>query len=176
MPRLILAFIEIALHRRGPEDLPASKFFFFMMLAAYLPVRWLVMKISPGEISHPVAALIVDAGFGLAFIWALLRAFEREARFRQTASALLGADILLNLLTIPPTFWLARIDAADGDPTIPVLILLFFSGWSIDIAGFVLSRALERPYVLAVLIMVGYVLLAFSLRATFFPPVMPATN
>jgi hypothetical protein len=175
--RLILAFVEIALHRRGPEDLPASGFFFAIVLALYLPVAWLNLHVSPIEIEHPALWVVVDTALGLAFVWTLLRAFRHESRFRQTAGALLGADTILNLLNIPPTLWYGAQLEAQRDTAIPLLVLVLLGIWTVDIAGFVLSRALGRPYVLAVAIMLGYVLLAFSFRVTFFPPInLPATN
>ena len=42
---------------------------------------------------------------------------------------------------------------------------------AIDIAAFVFARALERPYLLCVAIMLGYVLLIVSLQATLLQPV-----
>ena len=41
---------------------------------------------------------------------------------------------------------------------------MFF--WSIDINAFVFSRALERPYLLCVAIVVAYALLMLSLQTT----------
>jgi hypothetical protein len=99
------------------------------------------------------------------FVWAVLRLFDRERRFKQTATALLGADTLLNLLSLPLVLWNQSLEGA----TAPALLFLLLAIWSIDIAGFVLSRTLERPYALGVAIMLGYVLLSISLRMSFFP-------
>ena len=169
MWRLISAFVEIAFHRRGPEQLPSSGFLFALLLVANLAVA-LVTVATVDVVDHPVLMVAVDAVFGLAFFWCVLRAFERERRFRQTASALLGTDILLSLVGLPLVLWHRSLDAPPDQVTIPVLLQLLLLVWSVDITAFVLSRALDRMYVLAVAIVVGYLLLSISLRVTFFPP------
>ena len=73
---------------------------------------------------------------------------------------MLGTDIVLSLLHAPVVPFLESPDppAADGDdPACCSRLLVFF--WSIDINAFVFSRALERPYLLCVAIIVGYALL-----------------
>jgi hypothetical protein len=178
---LVQAFFEITLHRRGPESLPASRFLFGLVLVAYAPLFWFSLRAGPVEIAHPVALLVATAALDLAFIWSLLRAFGHERRFMQTATAIFGTDALLNLYSIPPAAWLSAVApqaataAASGTATatpqaaIPAVLLLLLTAWSIDISGFVIARAVGRPYVLGVAIMLGYALLTASFRATFFP-------
>ena len=43
--------------------------------------------------------------------------------------------------------------------------------WSVDINAFVFARALERPYLLCVAIVIAYALLIVSLQATLLQPV-----
>jgi hypothetical protein len=49
------------------------------------------------------------------------------------------------------------------------VILLACALWVVDVAGFILARALERPYALGAAIMLGYVLL----RANFVRSLIP---
>ena len=55
--------------------------------------------------------------------------------------------------------------------TLPILLTTAVFVWSIDINAFVFSRALDRPYLLCVAIVIGYALLMFSLQATLLQPV-----
>ena len=168
MWRLISAFIEIAFHRRGPEQLPSSGFLLALVLAANVGVALVTVSLAD-VVEHPVLMVVVDAAFWLAFVWCVLRAFERERRFRQTASALLGTDTLLSLLGLPIVLWHRALNAP-AEATLPSVLYLLIVVWSVDIGAFILSRALDRMYVLAVAIVVGYLLLSISLRATLFPP------
>ncbi len=172
MLRLILAFVEIALHRRGPDEVPASQFFFGIVLVVYLVVAFATLQLGAG-VTHPILLLIVDTAFSLTFIWSVLKAFARERRFKQTASALLGTDTLLNLLSMPLLVWGQALESSGGDNGTVALLFALLAIWSIDISGFVLSRALDRAYFLGVAIMLGYVLLSISLRLTLFPMPKP---
>ncbi len=112
MLRLIVAFVEIAFHRRSPGDLPASRVFFGAVLAVYLVVG-LVTTRYLHIVAYPELLVLFETALGLAFIWAVLRAFEHQRRFRQTACAVLGTDALLNLVTVPLVLWHGSLHAPD---------------------------------------------------------------
>jgi hypothetical protein len=172
-----LAFVEIALHRRRPDELPASGFFFAAAVTGYLLVAWVALLFAPPPPENASALLapeyaplllVADTVIYGAFIWGVLKSFHHEKRFLQTATALIGVDALFTLASIPLLIWAGALAAADAATTAPSLIYWALLFWSIDVAGFVLSRAIGRPYVLAVFIVVGYVLLTVSLRASMF--------
>jgi hypothetical protein len=166
--RLILAFVEVAFHRRSPADFPASRAFFAAVFVVYFGIGLVSTRyLQVGK--YPELEVTFETALGLAFIWSVLHAFQRERRFRQTAVAMLGADAFLNLLTVPLLIWHASLHAKPGETTVPYILFLLVAIWSLDVSAFILSRALERPYVLAVAIMLGYLLLSVSARVTLFP-------
>jgi hypothetical protein len=172
--RLILAFLDIMLHRRGPEDLPSSQFLVWSLLAVAVGVEIAILFANDGSVRAAGVSILI-AGLDLWFVWALLRTFNRQKRFRQTMSALLGTETLLNVVRAPLVPLVNATVAAAPEQqlqlTLPLLLILFLGIWSIDIAAFVFARALERPYLLCVAIMLGYALLIFSLQTTLLPPV-----
>lgn len=181
MLRLILAFVDIMLHRRGPEDLPSSQFLVWLLIAVSLGVELGVLYANDGSMREAAVSVLVTL-LDVWFVWALLRTFNRQRRFRQTMSALLGTDTILNLAGAPLVPWLKASAAAttaassaatapEAQITLPLLLTALLGIWSIDIAAFVFARALERPYVLCVAIMLGYVLLIVSLQTTLLAPV-----
>jgi hypothetical protein len=168
--RLIFAFVDIMLHRRGPDTLPSSRFLLWLLLATSLVVDIAITWWAGG----PARALAVDVlvlGLNIWFVWALLRTFNRQPRFRQTMTALLGADIVLSLLYTPVIPWLEVPDPQNPAMTFPVFLTLLAFVWAVDINAFVFSRALERPYLLCVAIVIGYALLIRSLQVTLLQPV-----
>ena len=170
MPQLIYAFVEIALHRRGPDGLPASTFFFRLLLATWLAVSLFFLQFTNIPAGRVVPVIAVDTGFSLAFTWSVLRAFGVERRFLPTASAILGVNSLLDLVSLPFILWHRALHVPVGTPTVPSVIyqlIAFF--WAIDVASFIISRAIERPYVLALAVVLAYVLLDVSLYVTLFP-------
>jgi CDP-diglyceride synthetase len=166
--RLILVFVEITLHRRGPEHLPSSQFFFLLVLGVSTCVDLLVLQVEEVAARSVVVSLLTTV-LDIAFVWAVLRTFDRERRFRQTMSAMLGVTALLSLLIVPLALWSQALDVPEGEVALPWLFLLVLAIWQIDIWGFVLARALGRPYALGVAIMLGYVLLTVSLQQSMLP-------
>jgi hypothetical protein len=169
--RLILAFVDIMLHRRGPEDLPSSRFLLWLLLVTLLGVYAAITLWFGGESRNVGVGWLVIL-LNVWFVWALLRTFNRQGRFRQTMTAVIGADLMLTVLRAP-LIPLVEVPAAQQPPavTLPMLLTTLIFFWSIDITAFVFSRALERPYLLCVAIVVAYTLLMLSLQTTLLQPV-----
>jgi hypothetical protein len=170
--RLILAFVDIMLHRRGPDSLPSSQFLLWLVLAASLAADALVLWLAklPGRW---VAVAVLVLALNVWFVWALLRTFNKQPRFRQTMTALLGANVILTVLQAPLVSVLVEAppDPQSSTMTLPRLLAALLVLWTIDISAFVFSRALERPYLLCVAIVIAYALLIQSLRVTLLQPV-----
>jgi hypothetical protein len=168
--RVIYAFVDILLHRRGPDHLPASRFFFALVLITAIVVSLFTIQFSAIPSERFVPIIVVDIGFSLAFTWCVLRAFGVERRFLQTAAATLGAGSLLDLASLPFALWHRALSGASGEVTLPyVIYLLIALVWLIDVSSFIMARAIARPYVLGLAIVIGYALLSVSLEASLFP-------
>jgi hypothetical protein len=172
--RLILAFVDIMLHRRGPDSLPSSQFLLWTLLALSIVADCALLWLA-GESARSFAVSLLVTGFDLWFVWAVLRTFGRQPRFRQTMTAILGAELLLAALQAPLVRPLVEAPPPP-DPQNPTLTLtgvlwLAILVWAIDISAFVFSRALERPYFLCVAIVIAYFLLMRSLQITLLQPV-----
>ena len=93
---LVKAFLDIALLRRGPQDLPASPLLLYLALAAVL-VSY-VLAISPLHLlPQSLMRAVVDIGFIAAFVYLLLSVAGRRVRFAQTITALFGAGAVLGV-------------------------------------------------------------------------------
>ena len=182
MWRLTQVFAEIALHRRGPDELPASQFLLGLTLTAYLAAGFVSVRVSePAERALELTLLgstlylgfigliVLETLLYLLFVWAVLRVYGRSRRFLQTASALLGVETLLSGIGIPILVWMSAARASGGAPTVATLLYLALFLWSVDVAGFILSKALQRAYFVGVLIVIGYVTVSLTLREYLFP-------
>jgi hypothetical protein len=170
--RLILAFVDIMLHRRGPEHLPSSTFLVWSLLVVSLGVELGVLAANDGTLRAAGVAVLVQL-LDVWFVWALLRTFNKQRRFRQTMSAVLGTETIITLAGAPlvPLLAASASTATSAEPqiTLPLLLTALLGIWQIDIMAFVFARALERPYLLCVAIMLGYVLLIVSLQTSLLP-------
>jgi len=161
---LVSVFLDIALHRRGPEALPASQFLLGLLLALYLIANLLSLSILGILDPSEATLLLTDSIFVLAYVFMVLRFFRHERRFRQTASALLGTDVLFNVVGLPLALW-SRAIAVPPDPTsTPTLLRLLIVLWWIDVAGFIFGRATARPYIVGVLFVILYIMVSLSIR------------
>ena len=167
MLRLIHALFDIMLHRRGPDSLPSSPFLFWLLLAIMLASGFAQLVVAGITLLH-TAVLLLVAGFELWFVWAVLRLFERQQRFRQTMSAVLGTDAIISLM-ITPLIAFEQPPATPEDVSPAAFVVLLLVLWSIDIMAFVLSRALERPYLLTVAVSLAYFFLMWTLQITLLP-------
>src|SRR2546430_6465594 len=77
MKELIQLFAQIALLRRGPQDLPASTRLLALTVSAYLGVNLVVSSVLPPVKSWP-AQVLVDTLFTLAWYVALLKLAGRS--------------------------------------------------------------------------------------------------
>lgn len=164
--RLIHLFIDIALHRRTAADVPASQLLLGLVLLADLAIAVTALQLA--DLPRPLAQLAFDTLLYFGAIWLALSLFGRAPQFIQTATAFVGTDAFLNAITLPVLLWNQRLETP-SDASMPQLLLLVLFLWYVDIGGWILSKALGRPYVVGVGIMLVYVLTSMALRDALFP-------
>ena len=160
--------MDIALHRRGPEHVPASRFLFGLLLFVYVAAG-----IGAAQIAQPLARaagmVVVDTALYVGFVYILLALFQQSDRFLQTVSALLGAETFLTLIGIPVLLLAGFEDGEVDAPNVGTWLFFLLILWSIDVAGFVLSRALQLSHFVGVLIVLVYAFSSFTLGGLLFP-------
>ena len=171
MLRLIFAFVDIMLHRRGPDSLPSSPFLLWSLFAASVAADFAVLALA-GRSARWFAVDLLVLGLNVWFAWALLRTFNRQPRFRQTMTALLGSGVLLTVLQAPLVRAVVEPPPDPQNPTLtlPGVLWLLIMIWAMDISAFVFSRALERPYLLCLCVWIAYFFLMNILHFTMVPP------
>lgn len=170
MWQLASAFGAIALRRRGPEILPDSSFLVGFLLAVSVLLSLLSLLVHGALSWRSVANLAAQLALLFAFVFAVLRFFRLERRYRQTISAFLGINIVLYSVYVPLT--LAGL-VLGGDLTgaffVYLQLVLFL--WSIIIEATILARALSQPLVLGFMVEILYVLPLLSISEYFSPAV-----
>lgn len=139
-------FIDIAMHKRGPEDLPESRFLFALALACNLFAGLVYLSML-----YPLSYSLVGVGVGAVWFFALLALalwmVGKPGRFLQTATAYLGVDTLFTLLRLPLPYWMKQDLSAEPALTLLVAIWFFLTLiWSLEVFGYILSRSLQVAY------------------------------
>jgi hypothetical protein len=169
MQELIRLFTQIALLRRGPQDLPASPLLLALTIAGYFVVNLAAGALLPPFQGPLLPHLLVDIAF--MFIWyvVLLRLVGKPERFLQTTTAVFGFQAVLSPLLIG-TVWLARIvqDSAWQLPVAVLILLLFI--WITAANSRVVKAALEWTMPPSVALVIMQSLADNLLALALFPP------
>lgn len=141
--RLLNVFVDICLLRAGPQDLPGSSFLLMVTALLSLLTGTLVVVGTFGSLGAALAAQSLDILLLLGLLKLLLQINSKPARFQQTAIALLGTGVLINLVAMPLQL------IAPGDPSANVatelsgLLYLFLLVWALVIVGHIIRHAIE---------------------------------
>ena len=170
MKEIIRLFTQIALLRRGPQDLPASMLLLVLTITGYLCVNFQVSSALPPDEDWQ-GPLLVDALFTLVWYVALLRLLGRPERMLQTVTAVFGFQTVLSPLLIACT-WLMRRIGEDAAWQLPVTCAgLLLLAWLIAANSHVLKAALEWPGPASVALVILQMVAAWLLVFALFPPV-----
>jgi hypothetical protein len=170
MRDLIRLFTQIALLRRGPQDVPASPLLLVLTVCGYLGVNLLLGAVLPPE-AHWQAKLLIDTLFTLIWYIALLQLLRRPERILQTATALFGFQAVLSPLIIASE-WLVRRFSEDSSWQVPVNCLgLLLLVWVIAANSHVVKAALEWSATSSVALVILQTLVGGLLLVAMFPPV-----
>ncbi len=150
MKELLRLFAEIALLRRGPQDLPASQLLLAITVAGYVAVNLLFGSLLPQGSKSWLAQLALDTVFTLLWYAVLLRTVKRSERYLQTMTAMFGFQMLLTPLWIASGWLLQHAMPAGGGPATlqpgqwPALIIaLVLVVWMVAVGAHILKAALE---------------------------------
>jgi len=170
MAALFRVFWQIALLRRGPQSLPASRELLLLLLA----IHWLTgTLLAIGGMAPELAMLSALAGTLLmvALVHGLLIMHRHHSRVTQTLSALAGCEVLLGLMAFPLGILLGM---GSGAQSLVGMLGLILLGWNIAIAAHIFRHSLGVSQVMGFLFAAGYIMISISLSSFFIPVEAPA--
>ena len=176
MQPLIRLFIDIALHRKGPQDVPAVGAVLGLALCAYLVVGAAVLWPSTASINTLLGQLTLDLLLLVLVFGGLLGGTGRSDRIPQTLSALFGTGALLSAAALPFA-WLAARTISDGEPVpgmegpalLSAMALFTLLVASLFVTGHILRHALDWSYAAGVLAAVLYFATSVAVFRAVFP-------
>jgi len=139
---LVFRFLQIALLRANPQDLPAQAVVFWISVALALigSLAGLSIAYSWGDaLIRCVAALVVPA----AFFYGVLTLKKMQSRFLQSFSALCGASAIVYFIALPfmPMFISATADTQAGKMIIFFVLMLDI--WTVLITAHVIRHTFD---------------------------------
>ncbi|MDH3587871.1 MAG: hypothetical protein OEQ74_00570 [Gammaproteobacteria bacterium] len=152
---LVRPFLLIVAHRAGPEHLPASRFLLALVVAGHISIYLAGMLAL--DVAPPRAVMLpfLDAATQAAFFSALLMGLGLQERLLQTLTAVFGADIVLNTVSVPLALFGTAEPGAPGASVI-ALVTIVVMLWSLGVKGHILRHAAGFPYFVGVAIALGF--------------------
>jgi hypothetical protein len=171
---LIKSFVDLALLRIAPQDLPASPFLLQLLLALHALIGALHFMQGNDALTALIAGLSGTAVLA-ALTATLLYLNGLRQRLVQTLTALAGVDVVIGVLSLPLSGWLRRAAEAsaqqppatgDGAATILLLGLLL---WNLGAAGHVLRHALSAPLAMGVVLALIFYVVSMTCLSLLLP-------
>jgi hypothetical protein len=150
MLTLLRLLWDLCLFRRGPQDLPYSPALARALLLVQAGAGLLYLRVV-GAGEHGLSQLALSLTMAVVMPWALLRARDRQARYAQTLSALVGTWIFATLAYLPIAAVAA--DLPLPEPGVPptraqaavAWATLVLAAWKLAINGQIWRHALDFP-------------------------------
>jgi hypothetical protein len=180
MREIIRLYVQIALLRRGPQDLPTSRLLLILTVCGYVAVNALVSSVLP-RLPAPASSdaapsvgwppqLAVDVLFQLAWYAALLQLTGRSERFLQTTTAVFGFQAVLSPLLLASE-WLMQRFGKDATWQLPIAVAgLALVIWLIAANGQVVKAALDWSSATSVALVILQIVASQLLLFALFPP------
>ncbi len=162
MQVLFRLFWDLLLLRQGPQDIPYSRALVFILIFLHIFTGWFLLGISQ-TLFQALYSAITSTVIAVAFVQIMLITHRKDTRLYQTLSALIGAEILLGMFSIPLT-WLYQLRISDA-LVIGVLSLIII-GWNGMVAGHIFTLALDNKRALGFSYAAFYLFIAIIFSST----------
>ncbi|MEM1173252.1 MAG: hypothetical protein AAGA33_08720 [Pseudomonadota bacterium] len=139
MPLLLLTFIDIALLRKGPEDIPRSSLFLVVASAFWFFVTLLNWALIASFTTFDIAVAVASVLFSLLAYGLFIAARGRQSRMAQCFTAILGATSCVSLVIV----LLVVAFPLDSAPLMVSLGLLLLWFWTVQIEGHIIARTTD---------------------------------
>mgnify|MGYP000579669168 CR=1 FL=1 len=176
MQALFKLFFDVALLRKGPQDVPYSLF-----LLIFLFVFEFILDIAINFIPnyegktldfwtnsrfYVVANVVI-----VAFIYFLFKFYAKTDRFVQSLTAITGAGLVLIFIQLPTKFLV--MNAAGSGPSTPVALAVLFSMlilvWNLAIYSQIFRLALAISRINAAMLSIVILILSLFMRSLLVP-------
>jgi hypothetical protein len=178
MAAILKLYLDIALLRRGPEDLPASRPLLYATLAAFFVLNSLLTVAFRPTVENWLPALLVSIGFMLFWYRILLSLFGRNERYLQTMTAVLGFGCVVAPVLLPAVGAMAPfMEAEQPAQPMPFIVLLMVPLfiYLLYVSARILRAAIERPMFQCVMLVLLQTFLEPLLLLALFGPGEAAT-
>jgi hypothetical protein len=162
-------YVDIARFRRGPEDLPVSVQLLLFTTAAYVVVDALMLLVLPLPDSSPAALIAIDVAVTLLWYGLVLRLAGKPERFLQTASAVMGFQLVVAPAFIASGWLFLKYQNVSGVQLLVAALRLALEIWMLVVFGRILRAATGWPLFAGIALAFSQELLTWLVASAVFP-------
>lgn len=163
MYAFIKLFLDIAIFKKGPQDIPASPWMLRITLPVYAGINLLILFINDNA-GTAILQILVDFLLMVSFCWPLLYFSGKTNRFSRTLCALIGTDAVIGFFSIP-----AVISLGPQSEEWVFLSLLAMMFWHWLVSAHIFRHALDKPLFFGLGLSLLYILISSQVMALLFP-------
>ena len=160
--------LSLLILKSMPQDLPYSPQLMMRLLLAYILSGIVVLQttLNPDDL---YGGLLLGLLVQYVFIYLVLKALDKSARFVQTFCAILGISVLFNLLSWPVFFVLSDEATLETTKSLVSLVFLLMISWEVLVKAHIFKHALEMKMFSAVALSFSLFFISIALSQLFFP-------
>ena len=159
------AFFNICCLRSGPQHLPISSVLLWFTLLTYTFINCILQWLLGSSLFEATLISIMGSFLVMMLTGALLYITHHLARFTQTLTAWAGANTLMGIFSLLPTYWFSKAP----HNVLLQLLLLSLNIWSITISAHVFRHTLGVSLLIGLILTIINSLLIVSVLDQIFP-------
>ena len=178
MQQLFRLFIDVALLKKGPQDVPYSVFLFTLLFVVVFVSDIILLQI-PGPEGRAytfvdvLKALTITYCILLSMLYLVFYMQKKTNRYLQSITALTGFGLLVNILQFPIIFLiqLALINKISGMVIMISLLQMFLFGWILVVNYHIFRQAFSSSMLFAAGLSLSYFTLGLMTQLMLLPEI-----
>lgn len=180
MPQLFRLLIDLALVKKGPQDVPYSLFLFVFIFTVVFITDIIGLQI-PGpkgqvyDFVDVIKFLVIANIVIYAAIYLVFYLQKLTNRYLQTITALAGIGLVLNFIQIPMNYIIVKafVNELPGLVIMMSMLQMFLFGWLLFVNFNIFRQALSISMLYAVALSLGLFILSLYLQSALLPDLSP---
>ena len=168
MLAVVKQFVDIALFRSKPQDLPAGNAVLVLAVTLAL-ITYVFAGMAESGFSGALQRALLDLVITALFLYSGLTFVKKTPRFIQAFSALAGSGAVINAAAV--ILMIGRQPEQPVSTLLTIMFLLLF-GWSVALCAHIFRHTFDLEQAGSTLVAIVYIVLAIQISQMVFPPVV----
>lgn len=167
------SFFKICKLESGPQDLPSSQSFLFIVTATYMCISTIIPVLFDISVLQALLQTILEICITFFLSFSLLYMTGYYSRILQTLTAIMGVETLFHFIALPILILEIYFKSVNIDiGLVPILAILLMT-WNLTVYAHILRHALSSEFYVGFLVTFIYLIVTVVISQTLFPTPLP---